>query len=68
MDLQELRASVSDMSQEELLDLLQQIRSNRRTPAEKPKPKRVAKKSQNVEKAMAELSSEDIASLLEALS
>jgi hypothetical protein len=41
MDLKDLRASVSEMSQEELLELLQQIRSNRRTPAEKPKPRRV---------------------------
>ena len=68
MDLRELRSSVSEMSQEELLELLQQIRSNRRTPAEKPKPKRVAKPAKTVEKAMADLSSEDIASLLEALS
>lgn len=68
MKLTELRRSVSDMSAEELLELLQAMRTNRRKPAEKPKPKRAAKKTKTVETAMSKLTPEEVAKLIEALS
>lgn len=68
MDLNELRLSVGEMSQEELLDLLQTIRANRRKPVDKPKPARKAKQTNSMKKTMQKLTSDDIAKLIEVLS
>jgi hypothetical protein len=68
MDLKDLKQSVSDMSNEELLDLLNDIRANRRKPAQKAPAKRKAQPAKKVEKALESLTADDIAKLIEALS
>jgi len=56
------------MSNEELLDLLNDIRANRRKPAEKAPAKRTAQPTKKVEAALESLTADDIAKLIEALS
>jgi len=68
MDLEALRQSVSDMSDEELFEALRAIRLNRRTPTEKPAAKRTATKSAKLKNALSALSEEEIAQLMEVFS